>query len=135
MRILGIDYGAARIGVALGDTDSGIATPWAVLENLGHGEVVKQIKLMCEREQAERVVVGVPRPMRDTGMENEQVKEVRLFITDLRSSGIPVDEEDETLTSRLAARHVHAAGGKGKRDDLAAAAILETWLGRHVLPS
>lgn len=130
MRVLGIDYGAKRVGVALGDTESRIASPWAVISDVDRLELLRKIHEFATNEHAEAIVVGVPKPMRDREQENDQVKEIRGFIADLAAQGIPVHEEDETLSSGLAARQVQAAGEKGKRDDLAAANILQSWLDR-----
>lgn len=122
-----MDYGAKKIGVALGDTDSGIASPWVILENQGHGDAVKQISLMCEREGVERVVLGVPRLLRDQSGENGQIRTVLRFADDLRAHGIPVDEADETLTSSEARHYLQP----GQKDDAVAAAImLQTHLDR-----
>lgn len=120
MRVLGIDYGHRKVGIALGDTETRLASPWTIVENSGHGEVIKQIKLICEREGAERVVLGLPTPLRDVSLENEQVKAVRLFAGDLRSLGIPVDEWEERLTSAEARHYVQS----GQEDDAVAASIM-----------
>lgn len=120
MRVLGIDYGRRKVGIALGDTESRLASPWTIVQNAGHGETVKQIKLICEREGVERVVLGVPRPLRDVGLENEQVKAVKLFATDLRTLGIPVDEWEERLTTAEAKHYVQP----GQDDDAVAASIM-----------
>lgn len=128
MRILGIDYGSKRIGIALGDTESRIATPWEVLQNDGRLNILKEIHEIAAREGVEKIVVGVPRPLKDQTLENEQMKEVRLFIKDLEAQGISIVEADETLSSKLAAGQMVERGEKGKRDDLAAAAILQGWL-------
>ncbi|HOX22959.1 MAG TPA: Holliday junction resolvase RuvX [Elusimicrobiales bacterium] len=127
MRVLGIDYGKRKIGLALGDTESRLASPWTIIQNTSHGEVVKQVKLICERESAERVVLGLPRPLRDAELENKQVQAVRLFADDLRSLGIPVDEWDERLTSAEAQHYVQ----RGQDDDAVAASImLQSYLDR-----
>jgi putative holliday junction resolvase len=127
MRILGIDYGAKKIGIAIGDTETKIASPWMILENQGHGESIKQIKLICERESVERVVLGVPHMLRDTTQENDQIRAIRLFEADLRSIEIPVDEADETLTS-AEARHYMDAGSRQQDDAVAAAIMLQGYL-------
>lgn len=130
MRILGIDYGEKRVGIALGDTESGIATPWGVVPNEGALALLARIHDIVNRDLVEAIVIGIPRPLRDASMENEQVRIVRSFMNGLEGLGIPVHEEDETLTSRLAARQAEEMGEREKRDDLAAAAILQTWLDR-----
>lgn len=130
MRILGIDYGEKRVGIALGDTESGIATPWGVVPNEGALALLARIHDIVNRDLVEAIVIGIPRPLRDASMENEQVRAVRSFMSGLEGLGIPVHEEDEALTSRLAARQAEEMGEREKRDDLAAAAILQTWLDR-----
>lgn len=134
MRALGIDYGSKRIGVALGDTESRIASPWEVVEFESREEALARIREIAALEDAKLIVVGIPRPLKDTALKNEQVEEIRNFIEDLKSAGLEVEEEDETLTSRLAAVQVRDRGERGKRDDLAAAAILQAWLDRYVSP-
>jgi putative Holliday junction resolvase len=139
MRVLGIDYGSKRVGIALGDTETRIASPWEVLVNdAGLEALAAKIADIVEREDAEKVVVGIPRPLQQADLENDQVREIRGFIVVLRDAGLDVVEWDEALTSKLAALHeregrpLTAAGRTsskgGKRDDLAAAAMLEGWL-------
>ncbi|MEO5927109.1 MAG: Holliday junction resolvase RuvX [Patescibacteria group bacterium] len=130
MRVLGIDYGSARVGVALGDTETHIASPWAVISGSDRLELLRKIHEIATNEHAEAIVVGIPKPLKNREEENDQVKEIRSFIADLAAQGLTIHEEDETLSSSLAAQQVRAAGEKGKRDDLAAANILQTWLDR-----
>jgi putative Holliday junction resolvase len=140
MRVLGIDYGSKRVGIALGDTETRLATAWQVMPNDGLESLVSGIADLAEKEEAEQVVVGVPHPLQDAALENDQVREIRGFIAALKESGLDVVEWDEGLTSKIAAqqeqegRPLTAAGrasSKGeKRDDLAAAAMLDGWLSR-----
>jgi putative Holliday junction resolvase len=132
MRLLGIDYGERKIGVALGDTETRVASPWVIIENQGHGEVIKQIKLICEREGVERVVLGIPKMLRDTSDENEQIRSIRRFADDLRKENIPVDEENEVFTSAQAQQYMRETGYKGEDDDTAAAIMLQTYLDRCI---
>lgn len=128
MRVLGIDYGAKRIGLALGDTESCIANAWGIIPNEGVLAVLAKIHEVVARDLVELIVVGLPRPLRHSAHENAQVKHVREFIEQLQGLGVQVVEQDETLSSKLAARQSREMGEKEKRDDLAAAAILQTWL-------
>jgi RNase H-fold protein (predicted Holliday junction resolvase) len=73
-------------------------------------------------------VVGVPRPLGDQSRETDQAREIRSFISKLKTEGFDVEEENETLTSKIAADQVKEMGERGKRDDLAAAAILQQYL-------
>ena len=135
MRVLGIDYGSRRTGIALGDTEAKIASPWRVIEAEEIADVIREIKTIIEEEQIGQIVVGVPRPLRNRDQENGQVMEVKNFITELRTLSLPVHEEDEVLSSGLAGQQMLERGQKGKRDDLAAAVILQSWLDRHAVSS
>ena len=127
MRVLGIDYGSVRVGLSLGDTETRLASPWTVVPHEGALALCARIHDIILREQVGAIVVGVPRPLRDPTYENEQVREVRKFIKNLAGLGIPIHEEDEVMSSGLAARQAQEMGEKGKRDDLAAAVILQSW--------
>lgn len=135
MRVLGVDYGSARVGIALGDTITRIASPWTVLSGMDRLALLQKIHDLVVTEQIEAIVVGVPKPLKDREQTNEQIKEISQFIEDIKSQGLTVYEEDEVMSSRLAAQQVRAAGEKGKRDDLAAANILQSWLDRHAVSS
>ncbi|HVM90638.1 MAG TPA: Holliday junction resolvase RuvX [Verrucomicrobiae bacterium] len=128
MRIIGLDYGSARIGVALGDDVTRVATPWSVIANESFEDVLLRLHELTSREGVERIVVGIPRPLADQARETEQAKLIRDFISRLKMDGFDVVEADETLTSKVAADQVKQMGGRGKRDDLAAAAILQNYL-------
>jgi putative Holliday junction resolvase len=131
MRVLGIDYGAKRVGLALGDTESKIANAWGVLPNEGSLSLIAKIHEIVTRDLVKAIVVGIPRPLRQSSHENDQVREVKKFIVGLEGFGIPVHEQDETLTSKMAAKQALEMGEREKRDDLAAANILQTWLERQ----
>ncbi len=131
MRVLGIDYGAKHVGIALGDTETKIATPWTVWPNEGALALLTRIHDLAMQEAIQALIVGIPRPLRAPLKENDQVREVRTFIEGVNGLGITVYEEDEAMSSGLAARHAQEMGEKGKRDDLAAAVILQTWLERQ----
>lgn len=130
MRVLGIDYGAKRVGLALGDTETKIASPWSVVPNEGALALLAKLHAVITEEQVKTVVIGIPRPLRAPDVENDQVREVRKFVEGLSGLGIEVHEENEAMSSGLAARQAQEMGEKGKRDDLAAAVILQTWLDR-----
>jgi putative Holliday junction resolvase len=131
MRVLGIDYGSKRVGLALGDTETRLASPWGLIPNDGFDRLSDRISEVIDRDEVEMIVIGVPHPLRDPSFENEQVREVREFIEVLKHTGIQIQTADETLTSKIAARQSKQAGSSGKRDDLAAAAILQGWLDRQ----
>ena len=132
MRVLGVDYGAARVGLALGDTETCIAAPWNVVLRKSDEQVIEAIVETVKRESVDDVVVGVPRPLADQTRDTNQTERIRLFIDRLRRTGLNVHEQNETWSSSLAAKQGIEAGSHGKRDDLAAANILQGWLDRAV---
>ncbi len=130
MRLFGIDFGDARVGVALGDTESRIASPWAVISEPDRLALLARLHDMAQRDLVEGFVVGIPRPLKDSSQQNKQVLHVKKFVEDLKRLSLPVYEEDEAMSSQLAARQSREQGEKGKRDDLAAAVILQSWFDR-----
>lgn len=131
MRVLGIDYGARRVGLAIGDTESRIASAWGIITWDDQLTLLAKIHDVLKRDLVELIVIGIPRPLRQSGNENDQVREIRTFVEALSGLGCRVVEQDETMSSQLAARYTQEMGEKGKRDDLAAVAILQTWLDKN----
>lgn len=142
MRVLGIDHGSKRVGLALGDTESRIASAWGVITESDHLALLARIHDVIVRDMVEAIVVGIPRPLKDPSLKNAQVQEIKNFIEDLKGQGLPVYEVSEAMSSKLAARQMEdahpiergrkrGAGALEKRDDLAAANILQTWLDRQ----
>lgn len=130
MRVIGIDYGSSRVGIALGDTESCIASPWTVIENREEEKLIIDIQALLKKEGADLVVVGLPHPLHDLSKVTKQTQVILDFIERLKTSDIQVEIYDESLTSRIAERQMIERGERGKRDDLAAAAILQGWLER-----
>lgn len=130
MRVLALDYGSARCGVAVSDPTGVLATPLEpVLKPAGRKGMGKLLALVQEVE-AERVVVGLPLSL--SGGDSAQTQEARDFASVLakRLGGIPVELYDERFTTRLAQRD-GARGVNGPRaseDSRAAAHLLSSWL-------
>lgn len=135
MRVLGIDYGSARVGIALGDTESRVASPWTVLRYKNEEQLISDIRDIVKSESVELVVIGVPHLLSDTSVETKQARSILDFVERLKSSDLPIETIDESLTSRIAERQMIERGERGKRDDLAAAAILQGWLEKHLPPT
>lgn len=131
MRLIGIDYGAVRIGVAFGDTETRLASPWGVIRQRGEKTIQTLVDLM-KQEEAKALVIGIPRLLRDPTKETDQARAIRAFADRLRSAHVRVIEADETFSTRLAQRQAQEVGTRGKRDDLAAAAILQGYLDAYV---
>lgn len=131
MRLLGLDVGAARIGVALGDTETGLATPLAVLDIRSEDDGVAQVGSLAQKEGITTVVIGIPRQPKDLSELSAQALTIKKFGDRLRVAGLVVEEEDETLSTALASALGRDAGRKGSEDDLAATSILQTYLDRR----
>lgn len=131
-RILGIDYGKKRIGLAISDPLHITAQPLKLLIRTKTREDLKKIKAILEEYNVEKVVIGLPLNM--DGSEGFMVDAIRKFSSALRKvHPIEIIEIDERLTSQQADFALHAASLKGKqrkerRDPLAAQIILQTHL-------
>jgi putative Holliday junction resolvase len=124
VRVLALDYGAARTGVAVSDATGTIAIPLAVLERASSPAGLTRIGELVDEHGAERVVVGLPLTLR--GDRGEQAQRTEEFVRDLRELlDVPVESYDERFTTALAAR---ASGAGAPEDARAAAHLLESYL-------
>ncbi|MCF7822537.1 MAG: Holliday junction resolvase RuvX [Candidatus Marinimicrobia bacterium] len=131
-RILAIDPGGRRVGLALTDPMRIIASPYETLLVKNNADAIEQIMAIIIKEQVAEIVVGLPlRP----GLEkSEQAKRVELFISELSSKvNIPVFTTDESYSSVEAEESLHQMGkkvgqDKGAVDRIAAALILKQYL-------
>jgi putative Holliday junction resolvase len=151
MRILGLDLGAKRIGLAVSDPDTGLALPCGILESRGRKRDLAELCELIRDRQVERAVVGLPVHM--NGQAGREAQIAREFAVELADAAqIPVDTLDERWTSQEAQRLVSLEGaerggkpgrGRGKQrsrgrqkkkriDDLAATLILRTYLERRL---
>jgi putative Holliday junction resolvase len=133
VRVLALDYGSARCGVAISDPTGILATPLeAVLKPAGRKGMGKLLALVHEVE-AERVIVGLPLSL--SGGDSAQTQEARDFaaVLEKRLGGIPVELYDERFTTRLAQRDAVAGAPspRASEDSRAAAHLLSSWLDRH----
>jgi putative Holliday junction resolvase len=125
MRVVALDHGSARCGVAVSDPTGTLATPLAAVERPDTKRGLAAVARLVEHHGAERVVVGLPLTLR--GEEGEQAERARTFAERLeRRVSVPVELHDERLTTRLAER----TGGHGDADSRAAAHLLESYLAR-----
>jgi len=130
-RILALDVGDRRIGIALSDTTQMIATPHSVYTRVGWGPDVKHIQKLYNDHEAVLIVCGLPRNM--DGSVGFQAEKVQSFAGQLEKAGLPVVFQDERL-STVSAHQALIEGGmrrddrKGTVDKVAAAVILQTYL-------
>jgi putative transcription antitermination factor YqgF len=125
VRVLALDYGAARTGVAVSDATGTVARPVGVVERAASEPGLDRVASLVAEHQAELVVVGLPLTLR--GERGAQARETEAFVEALRGRlGVPVETEDERFTTALAQQ----TGGRAPEDALAAAHLLQTWLER-----
>lgn len=130
MRILGIDYGDKKIGLAFGESDVKVAVPLDVVPNRG-AETIAVFAKKASAEDIDVIVVGVPL---STGGHHSpvQLEKTRAFIKALEAAvSIPVIEEDESYTTAESIRLQHEEGAEADEDALAAMLIVRGYLERH----
>ena len=126
-RRLGIDYGQARVGVAICDADGLVATPLLTLRN--DGTLFTKLAVIIEENNIAGIYLGKPKHL--SGVEGATVEMVASFATRFSESfALPMTYVDERLTSGAAEKLLKQAGksskeSKGLIDQLAAVAILE----------
>ena len=133
-RIVALDIGDVRIGVAVTDPTRTIASPVEVITRVGWGPDTRKIREICDRFETETVVSGLPLNM--DGTEGFQAKKVRDLCAQLEKAGLTVFFQDERLTTVTAEDALLEDGmsrqaRKSKVDKVAAAIILEQWLQEH----
>ena len=125
MKVLALDYGAARTGVALSDATGTIARPFGVVERAATQAGLDRIREIVTDEGVERIVVGLPLTLR--GEHGRQAAETEEFVRALREAvSKPVETYDERFTTALASQ----GGGSAPEDARAAAHLLANYLAR-----
>jgi len=124
MRLLGIDYGEAKIGLAIGDDITKMALPFKILKESDMAKQVELIDQTIKVESIDLIVIGLPMSLQQN--ITEQTEHTQIFIKALKDRGIEVELEDERLSSK-------AAQSLGIKEDDAVAAmqILQTYIDRH----
>lgn len=131
-KILAIDYGEKRIGLAMAITELKVALPFGIIENNGIKKLVADIAEVCRKEEIVQIVVGFPMGLDST--KTEQTGKTEKFIASLKEGlEIPVDIQSELFTSRQARGIFKDAGVRKKRiDESAATLILADYLERRI---
>jgi putative Holliday junction resolvase len=121
VKVLAVDFGRARTGVAVSDPSGTIARPLGVVEQAATEAGLERLAELVRAEEAERVVVGLPLTLR--GERGEQARETEEFIDALKAVvEVPVESYDERFTTRL------AQTAPGPDDARAAAHLLSSYL-------
>ena len=131
-RLLGVDFGTVRIGLAITDADRIIASPLEIRERQGPDKDAAYFKGLVEREQIGGLVVGLP--LHTTGREGTKADEARAFGKWLGdATGLPVTFADERFSTAFAESALWAAGlthkkRKARRDMVAAQVMLQAFI-------
>ena len=125
MKVLALDYGSARTGVAVSDPSGTIARPLEVVEQASTDAGLARLAAIVREQEAERIVVGLPLTLR--GEHGAQARETAAFVEGLRARlEVPVETYDERFTTTLAQQ----TAGRAPEDAVAAAHLLQGWLER-----
>lgn len=132
MRVLGIDIGTVRVGVALSDPSRTVATPHSTLP--AGDALAARIAVLAADVACDTVVVGLPKGM--SGRDTASTRLARALAAQLTEQGLNVHLWDERLSSAEAERVLLGAGRRREqrqveRDPIAAAIILQGWLDAH----
>jgi putative Holliday junction resolvase len=114
--ILAVDYGRARIGLALADAETRMALPLSTLERVNRNEDMRRLRELAREHGVKQIVVGLP--LRLDGTRGEMAEETERFAQRLRKQvGVPVETVDERLTSWEAERLMEEIQGRFIRDE------------------
>jgi putative Holliday junction resolvase len=145
-KILAVDYGRARIGLAIAESLQGIAQPLGTLKRINRNEDMRRLRELVRDNVVELILVGVP--LRLDGARGEMAEETQRFAERVRKQiGVPVEMADERLTSWEAQRLLDEEFGRKSKqidgvpkkrdaskftvDSVAATIILREYLERH----
>lgn len=132
IKILGIDPGDRRVGLAIADSSLRIATGFGVIEYGGKKRFLEKIGSIAGEEDISLIVMGLPMNM--NGSEGESAKKSRRLAENIKEKlNIEVELVDERLTTHQAIKQMHETGGKagadkGRVDMLSAVVILQSYL-------
>ncbi len=135
MRVLGLDYGETRIGMAVSDIFGVVATPLETLSEKDRKKQLEAVARVAREKGAEKLVVGHPKRM--DGTLGHRAEYTEAFARDLSElTGLPYELWDERFSSTEAHRVLEEGGVSGKKrktkvDKIAAVLILQGWLDLH----
>ena len=126
MRVLALDFGAARTGVAVSDETRTLARPVGIVRRAATEQGLDELAALVTAHEVDVVLVGMPLTLK--GEHGEQARVTEAFVEILRERlEVPVKVEDERFTTTLAQQ----TGGSAPEDAVAAAHLLQGWLERQ----
>lgn len=132
MKILAVDLGQVRTGIAVSDFNQSLASPFCVIEEKNKESLVQKINNICNEEKIEKIIVGLPKNM--DGSEGESAKIAKVFANMLNKiTKLPIvmiDERGTTITALNFLNEMNVRGKKRKNivDAVAATIILQNYL-------
>jgi putative Holliday junction resolvase len=135
VRYLAVDPGGRKIGLAIGDDDSGVASPLGIEPYEGVDQTARKIAALAEESSVGRVVLGLP--TLEDGSEGPAARRTERLAEALVGLGVDVFLQREFLTTNEARRRARAAGRSPRQpaDDLAAQVLLEEFLVTRTAPN
>ena len=113
---MAVDYGRARIGLALADTETRMAQPLSTMERINRNEDMRRLRELVDKHGVKQIVVG--QPLRLDGTRGSMAEEAERFAQRVQKQiGVPVDMVDERLTSWEAERLLEEVQGRFIRDE------------------
>ncbi|OGF20429.1 hypothetical protein A2Y83_04740 [Candidatus Falkowbacteria bacterium RBG_13_39_14] len=136
MKLLSIDYGAKRIGLAVGEIENHIVVPYGLIENKGRDFVFREINSICAEERIDKIIIGMPSHGEIRSKQAELTKDFAQFLKS-RIEDVEVLVFDESFTSKIADQDMRYKDlmkdkKKGWRDMLAAAEILRGYMDKNL---
>ena len=137
MRVLALDIGQVRVGVAISDPAERVASPVCVLPSAEVRAGAKSFRRVLEDWEPDMLLCGLPYTM--AGEEGPQAEHIRVFAADIaQQTGLPLEFTDERLSSSQAKRSLREKGMsekdmRGKVDMIAASLFLQAWLDARTL--
>ena len=130
-RVLGVDLGARRVGLALTDPERTFASPLDTIPFDSEKKTAERLFALCRERSVDQVVVGLP--VRDDGSEGENCARARRIVDRLVELGVAAEPWDESWSTRDAEKALEGAGGgrisrRRRIDQVAAALVLRDWL-------
>lgn len=135
MKIMSVDYGDARTGIAFCDKNEILATAYTVINESYQPKLINRLKDIIDKEKPELVVIGLPRNMDGSyGFRAEACRELGAILAE--SADIAVDYEDERLTTVIAhdilsSNNVRSVKRKNTIDAVSAVVILQSYIDKR----
>lgn len=123
MKFLGIDYGESKVGLSLGDSESGLALPYKIILNKGRHNLIIEIEKILKKEKISKIVVGLPLNLHSK--KSIQTLAVKKFADDLAGE---VESEIVLHDERFTSQEAKKLGSGSRDDDVAAMIMLQSYL-------